>query len=277
MLLAFILSLAVLGQQAPASSTIPEDFNTILMRSTFKIEGKGSSGTAFILGKPMQTDPKRGHFVLITAAHVLAQMQGEDAVLVLRKKHAESFTKMPLTIRIRNNGRPVWVAHPAADIGVMYVDLPDETDIALISTDLLANDETLRKFEVHSGDRLSCLGYPLGIESSEAGFPVLRSGYVASFPILPTASVKSFLFDFNVFEGNSGGPVYLSESNRYYGGSLQVGSVNLLVGLVSEQRVADEQIKSLSELRVQRHRLGLAVVIQAALIRQVLDLLPPKA
>jgi hypothetical protein len=128
---------------------------------------------------------------------------------------------------------------------------------------------------LHPGDRLACLGYPLNNESNDVGFPVLRSGYIASYPLIPTATVRNFLFDFNVFEGNSGGPVYFVESNRAYGNSINIGTVQFLVGLVSEQRVAQEQIKSLNELRLERYRLGLAVVIHAALIREALDLLPP--
>jgi len=112
------------------------------------------------------------------------------------------------------------------------------------------------------------------MESNDAGFPILRSGYIASYPIIPATAIRSFLFDFNVFEGNSGGPVYFVESNRAYGGAINIGTVQFLIGLVSEQRVAEEQIKSLNELRLERHRLGLAVVIHAALIREALNLLP---
>ncbi len=275
MFLAFFLSLVFFGQQTPPQSPTSFDINTTLMRSTFKIAGQGSTGTAFILGKPMASDPKKGYYVLVTAAHVLAQMQGEQAILFLRTKQAEAFTKLPYSIRIRSGTQPLWTTHPAADVAVMYVNLPDNADVSLISTDLLANDDTLRRFELHPGDRLACLGYPLGAESNDLGFPVLRSGYIASYPLVPTATVRTFLFDFNVFEGNSGGPVYFVESNRAYGGSVNIGTVQFLVGIVSEQRLAEEQIKSLNEMRLERHRLGLAVVIHAVLIRQALDLLPP--
>ena len=275
MFLAFLLSLVLFGQQPATQSPTSFDINTTLMRSTFKIAGQGSTGTAFILGKPMVSDPKRGYYVLVTAAHVLTLMQGEHATLFLRTRQAETFTKLSHTVRIRNGAQPLWVTHPAADIAVMYITLPDNADISLISTDLLANDDIIRKFELHPGDRLACLGYPLGSESSDAGLPVLRSGYIASFPLMPTANVKSFLFDFNVFDGNSGGPVYFVESSRTFGGSLNIGTVQFLVGLVSQQKFAEEQIKSLNEMRVQRHRLGLAVVIHATMIRQALDLMSP--
>ena len=50
--------------------------------------------------------------------------------------------------------------------------------------------------------------------------------------------------------------MYFLESNRSYGGGIKIGTVQFLVGLVSEQRIAEEQIKSLSEMRTQRHQLG---------------------
>ena len=227
-----------------------------------------------MLGKPVPGNDKLAYYVMVTAAHVLNGIQGDQATLLVRTKQGDTFQKVAHSIKIRDGQRPLWTTHPSADVAVMYVSLPDGIDIRLATTDLLATDDMLRKFELHAGDRLACLGYPLGLEANESGFPILRSGYIASFPLLPTASVKSFLFDFNVFEGNSGGPVYFVESNRAYGGSINIGTVHFIVGLVSEQRVMQEQVKSLNELRTQTYRLGLAVVIHAAIIREALALLP---
>jgi S1-C subfamily serine protease len=265
--------LVMFGVAVLASAAVPQDINTVLMRSTFKLAGKGMTGTAFILGKPIPSEPEIASFVMVTAAHVLNQMSGDEATLFLRKKDGDTYKKGGLAIKIREGAKPLWTAHPSADVAVMYVRLPKAADIALVSTDLIATDDTLRQFEIHPGDRLSCLGYPLGAEG-EAGFPILRSGYIASYPLLPTKTVKTFLFDFNVFEGNSGGPVYFVESNRTYGGATRIGTIQFVVGLVSQQRLATEEIKSLAETRLQRHQLGLAVVIHGGLIREALDLLP---
>ena len=86
-------------------------------------------------------------------------------------------------------------------------------------------------------------------------------------------SVKTFLFDFNVFEGNSGGPVYIAESIRGYTDRIQIG-VQLLMGLVSEQKFAEEKIESLRETRKERYQLGLAIVIPAPFIKETIDRLP---
>jgi S1-C subfamily serine protease len=250
------------------------EINTILMRSTFMLSREGSTGTAFILGRPSKVDKTKAYYVLVTAAHVLNAIRGEQAILYLRKPSGDTFLKTPVTIPIRRGTEKLWIQHPQADVAVMYVALPNGTDIQLIPTDLLATDDILKRFEIHPGDRLSCLGYPLMQESNEAGFPILRSGQIASYPLVPMTSVKTILFDFNVFEGNSGGPVYFIDSNRIYGGSTNIGQVRFLMGLVSEQRFAEENVQSLREIRKERYQLGLAVVIPAQFIQDTINLLP---
>jgi len=87
------------------------------------------------------------------------------------------------------------IRHPdeAVDVAVMYTLLPRDIDILLLSTAMLADDEVLKKFEIHLGDELICLGYPLGAEATEAGFPILRSGKIVSYPLIPTKQTKTFL------------------------------------------------------------------------------------
>jgi hypothetical protein len=262
------------------------ELNTVLMESTFKIEGKNALGqptlgTAFIMGRPYVHPPadqtNRGVFVVITAAHVFEEMNGETATLHLRRKSGvDTWVRAPWPIQIRSNGQPLWKKLPDADVAVMYVALPQDSSIPLLPTDLLADDKMLAEYEIHPGDDLECLGYPFGQESNDAGFPVLRSGKIASYPLLPTNKTKTFLFDFRVFKGNSGGPVYLVESNRWYKGGVQMGQqIHIILGLVSQERFVGEQISSLYSQELRQYQLGLAVVVHASLIKQAIDLLPP--
>src|SRR5437773_1719333 len=85
----------------PATAEQPLEINTILMRSTFKISGNGVTGTAFILGKPAPSQPTRAYTVMVTAAHVLNQMTGEQATLFLRIKEGDAYKKLPFPIKIR--------------------------------------------------------------------------------------------------------------------------------------------------------------------------------
>src|SRR2546422_1225001 len=90
------------------------ELNTLLMRSTFKLIGNGSMGTAFVIGRPSTKAPARAYPVLITAAHVLEQMNGDEASLLLRKQDKDVYRKDPIKIQIREKGRPRWVKHPDA-------------------------------------------------------------------------------------------------------------------------------------------------------------------
>ncbi len=275
-----VLAVLTLNPGASLAAEEMPDIHTVFMRSTFKLAGKAAGrnasyvGTVFILAKPSAPDPQKAYFVMVTSGHVLKNMEGDEAVLFLRKKTGDTFQKVIFPIKIRKNGRPIWTDHPEADVAVMYIKLPTDADVIPVATSLLATDEMLKQFAVHPGDRLSCLGFPQGIEANDAGFPILRSGQIASYPLVPTKSVKAFIFDFNVFEGNSGGPVYLSDSNRIYGGTTNMGTVQFLVGLVSEQASFNEEIKMGGKKLTLPHQLGLAIVIHASLIREALDLLP---
>jgi hypothetical protein len=69
------------------------ELSTILMQSTFRIHGpkKGDSnaisfGTAFLMGKPVPEDSTRQYYVLITTAHVLEGIEGQQATLTAAKK-----------------------------------------------------------------------------------------------------------------------------------------------------------------------------------------------
>jgi S1-C subfamily serine protease len=261
----------------PLLSQEPWHISSALMRSTFKLQGSHSLGTVFIIGQPVPADPRRGYCVLITAAHVLEAMQEESAILHLRIKDGETFKRLPFPIPIRKEGKPLWVRHPDADIAALRVSLPTQTDIQLVSTDMLASDEELRKFDIRPGDELLVLGYPFGAESNAAGFPILRSGRIASYPLVPTRVTKTFLLDFPVFEGNSGGPVFIYHENRIYGGTVNIGSVNFILGLVSEEQEMIEKIPSLTEIITRKHNLSLAVIVHAAFIRELIARLPPPA
>jgi Trypsin-like peptidase domain len=250
------------------------EFNTLLFQTTFKIEGPGAApgsvslGTVFFMAKPIP-DSKRFRSVMITARHVLEGIQGDTATLNLRRRTDAGWRRARYPLKIRDAGQPLWTELEDVDVAVMYVNVPDGIQMPIISTSLLADDEMLSQFEVNPGEELSCLGYPFGAESNAAGFAVLRSGRIASYPLLPTETTRTFLFDFEIFSGNSGGPVYLSSNNRTYGGRMHTGeTVHFIVGLVTQQLSAN--------LSSAKERLSLATVIHASLIKKAVAMLPER-
>lgn len=251
------------------------ELNTVLMRSTFKLTGEGSLGTAFIIGRPKETNTTYAAYVMVTAAHVLENMRGNRATLFLRRKN-ENYQKFPNIFEIRREDRPLWIRHPdeAVDVAVMYIGLPRDTDLLLLPTSMLANDEVLEKFEIHPGDELMCLGYPFGAEANEAGFPILRSGKIASYPLIPTRQTKTFLYGFKTFRGNSGGPIYFVQSGLTYADAWRPGTIHFIAGLISEEYLITERVESLYETREERHPLDLAKVVHANFIKEIIDMLP---
>lgn len=247
------------------------EFNTLLFQTTFKIEGSASPGsvsfgTGFFMAKPVPQSPKF-RYVLITAKHVLDGIQADTATLNLRRKTNDGWQRVRYPIKIRDSGVPLWTGPDDVDVAVMYVTPPQNVQIPIISTNLLADDDMLSQFEVNPGEELTCLGYPFGAESNSAGFAILRSGRIASYPLLPTEKTHTFLFDFEIFPGNSGGPVYLSSNNRTYAGKMHTGeTVHFILGLVTQQLSAN--------LPSQTQRLSLASVVHASLIKKAVEMLP---
>jgi len=262
----------------PVAAQGSSDLSTLLMKATFKISGPKGQGTCFIIGRPIPDNPKRARYVLVTANHIFAGIPGDTASLSLRKKVNDDYTKAAWPIRIREKNKPLWTKHPDADVAVMYVSLPNEAEIVLLPMKFLVTDVELKKYEIRPADRLFALGFPLGQEANPAGFPILRSGIIASYPILPTKKTKSMLFDFEVFQGNSGGPVFMIEKNRAYGGSIHIGVTQFIVGLVSQERIMNIGYQTPFEHKMVKHPLKLGIIIHASLIKETIEMLPePKA
>src|SRR3974390_3314227 len=70
-----------------------DDLNTLLMHSTFLITGpktgdaeKTTFGTVFVLGRPLKSEPKRAAYILVTAAHVLGEIDGGTATVQMGRR-----------------------------------------------------------------------------------------------------------------------------------------------------------------------------------------------
>lgn len=263
-----IILSSILSCVAPAQEI---ELNTVLMESTFKIQGiakidpkLSSIGTVFFIGRPTKHKTE-SYYVLVTAAHVLDDISGDTATIFLREPITKGFFKrLPYTFSIRDKGRNLYTRHPTADVAVMYFQMPIKDPFAILDDTFLTTDERIKELELHPGDELICLGYPLGAEANDMGFPILRSGRIASYPLLPTKVRGSFLFDFMVFPGNSGGPVYFAYETRRIGPAIKYGGLMGIIGLLSQQAsMGNEPLK-------------IGSVVPATFIREAIELLPPQ-
>lgn len=243
---------------APSPGGDPEDLNTQMLRATVKLSHEDSTGTGFIL-----TPDDGKSFLLVTANHVLDTTKGSETTILFRQKVAEGeYKKLPVKLIIRNDEKPLWVRHPSEDVAVIAVTPPEGADLALLSTELLATDDALRKNQVHPGQAMFFLGYPHREEASEAGFPILRTGPIATFPLLPTEKTKTFYVNANIFSGDSGGPVYMTR-----------GEAPMIMGVIHGQRFVHNTVKGDYITVKTHHQFDLAIVVHASFIIETIELL----
>lgn len=258
-------------QSAPVEDYV--ELNTLLMESTFRLQGPTSEdsvliGTAFIFDLPCEEDPKKA--VLVTAGHLLDSLRSDRALLGLRAQRWDgTWEERPWWIDIRHNGKPLWLRHEDVDVAALCVSLPRFADIPLRSTDFLADEGTFQRYQIHPGDELMCLGYSSvnGVHGT-GGFPILRGGKIASYPLLPVRKVQTFRYDVEIFKGYSGGPVFYSQIGRFYGGVSHPGEqIQFIAGLLTKQWFAEKE---------EKHPLKVAEVIHAHFIKETVERLLEK-
>jgi len=238
------------------------DLSVDMIQATVQLEqplgdGTRTVGTGFLLSAP--TPDGRPRIILVTAAHVLQKMPDRQARIGYRFQTQGGgwrYDPQPLSIRSAG-GKAQWVQNPNRDVAVMEVKAPAEFARAAIPLSWLAADDTFNRYGLGPGDEMMALGFPLGLSANQAGFPILRAGRVASYPLAPSAAFPTFLLDFSVFPGNSGGPVYMDQTERKRGAP----DAQFIAGLLSQQ------------VELSGSRLDIGIVVHARYIRETIDML----
>jgi hypothetical protein len=248
------------------------DLSMDLMKATVQLEqplnaGTRTVGTGFLVSAP--TPDGKPRIVLVTAGHVFDKMPSAQARVGYRDLGPDgAWHYDPQALKIRNDSAaPLWTRHPTRDVAVMVVTAPPEFAKAAIPLAWLASNDTFDKSELGPGDELMALGFPRGLAANPAGFPILRAGRVASFPLGPAANSPTFLLDFAVFPGNSGGPVYMTQGARRRPGASEAENTQFIAGILTQQ------------VELGGERLDIGIVTHASFIREAIELLdePAKA
>jgi hypothetical protein len=248
------------------------DLSVELMHATVQLEqplgnGTRTVGTGFLISEVAPDG--RPRTVLVTANHVFQQMPGQVARIGYRVQNPDggwSYSPQPLRIRDAG-GHALWTRHPARDVAAIAITAPPEFAKAAIPQNYLASDDTFTKYRVEAGDELMALGFPRGLAANQAGFPILRSGRIASYPVAPAKAFPTFLLDFSVFPGNSGGPVFMHNDARRAPGdpSQPPQDAEFIAGLLTQQ------------VELNNERLEIGIVTHAKYIRETITLLDDPA
>jgi len=239
------------------------DMAVDLMSATVQLEQPIGNGTRTVATGFLVSDPTpdgRPRVVLVTANHVFEGMSGDEATIGYRIQGPDgNWSFAPQKLPIRAGGRPLWTRNPSRDVAAIAISAPPAFAKAAIPLAWLASDDTLAKYQLAPGEEMMTLGFPQGLSANPAGFPILRSGRVASYPLGPSTAYPTFLLDFRVFPGNSGGPVWLDESQTP--GTPDDQKARFVAGLLTQQVEKGDQ------------NLGIGIVTQAQFIRDTLRLL----
>ncbi len=246
---------------------MPIDLTLSLINATVQVDQQQTEtmrfvGTGFLVDAPRPDGSPRT--VLITAGHVLDGMPGQTARIGYRFQGADGAWQFaPQAVPIRGEGsRPLWVSNPEHDIAVIAIKAPPEFAKAAIPLSWLADETSFEAAGLAPGDEMFVLGFPGGKSANSQGFPILRSGRVASYPLSPTNRYPTFLLDFRVFAGNSGGPVFIeSDMRRHPGAGPGDERAQFVAGMLTKQSMDSDR------------PLELGVVVDAAYIRQTIALL----
>lgn len=245
------------------------DLSLELIHATVQLEqplgdGTRTVGTGFLISEAAPDGQPRT--VLVTANHVFRGMPGQIAKIGYRIQNPDgSWNYSPQPLRIRDaGGHELWTHHPSRDVAVLAITAPPEFAKAAIPEKYLAGDDTFTKYDVAAGDELMALGFPRGLSANQAGFPILRSGRIASYPIAPAKIFPTFLLDFAVFPGNSGGPVFMNDLAHRRPGVAENQApedVEFIAGLLTQQ------------VELNSERLEIGIVTHAKYIRETIALL----
>ena len=233
------------------------DGATTLLECTFKIFNRSSTATCFLL----HPDDAPTNVFLVTGGHVFAKMTNDEALLVLRVSGTnDTYSRKDYPLKVKRNNKSAWYQHPKEDIAVLRLPADPQQSFPSLPFSCLADEKTLKKLDLHICSDVSIFGYPTRFEANNAGFPIGRHGCIASHPLMPVTTNKFFLVDFNTFEGDSGGPVFVVNHGQ-----------PVILGMVLAQFRHDERIKTLDEERIIHTPLGISKVVHAAFIREAVQ------
>ncbi len=140
------------------------------------------------------------------------------------------------------------------------LNVPEGADLKPFAYRQLADEKWAADRRIRVGQEVRIPCFPAQLEANEAGWPVLRTGWIATHPLTPLASAKTMLVDYSQFGGDSGAPVVACD-----------GQEPLVVGLVFAMQRQTDKISMPFEERTVHTSLGLAIAVQSPFLRETID------
>ncbi len=130
-----------------------------LVLATYKLANDASTASGTVVS--CETDAGKTRRFLVTADHVLQQMQGDSFLLVSRERNDDgTYRRNEIRVSIRENGNQLWRKHAEHDIGVLP--LPESINVEALPLSSLATEELLAQIHVGDAVRLSRFSRTIG-------------------------------------------------------------------------------------------------------------------
>lgn len=247
------------------AKSLPRPFAEQVFECVYRVVGAdGDIATGFFV--TCADSAGSSHSVLVTARHVFEQIDGDTVNVYLRKQNDKgSYEVWSYPVHFRANGHDLFTRHPdsTVDLAAIEVPLPAGFTVRVASKALLADAVTFDDYSIVPGTELFFLGYPKGYSSGEGDFPILRSGTVASYPI---DLEGMYLIDGAVYEGNSGGLVYVDPPLGFNPKNRLEKQAPIVIGVVTTS-IAEHRADSTAV----REFLNIGGVISSVRVRELLD------
>ncbi|MHB1701584.1 MAG: trypsin-like serine peptidase [Acidobacteriaceae bacterium] len=236
------------------------------------------------------------HACILTARHVVYNPENGyfPSVLYLRfpKETPGVDTDLGIAVPLTVNGRNIWQS-PADGSDLAVIPLPDlsgRKDVHAVGIQDFGRDG-----DIFQGATVIVLGYPAILGPDFQTTPIARGGIIA-WTDPDNRLGQPFLIDANVFNGNSGGPVFRVRNGFDQYGNMNIGGGLSFIGIVSKDAIEEAPVhvgtQSIGQLDPKTHQPipfeakvqnigGIGIVEPASkarmLVEQFLGVSPPAA
>lgn len=246
-------------------------------------------GTAFFVFRYVTFRRNAGY--VITAKHVLqgVKKKAADGKLLLRVNLSGGASEKIET------SCDDWIEHPQYGIDVAVLPLNNtklDLDHSFINTDAFAIGHVAAMAKIRIGEEIFITGLFVQLPGNERNIPIVRVGTIAALPgekihIPQWGGFEAYLVEVRSISGLSGSPVFAacdpipsasSSFNQILGGSEENDDpgfclMGLMLGhLTSSGNLFDLNIHNSGKSEGDRINTGIAMVVPAERIQEVLDL-----
>lgn len=188
------------------------------IRILIELPEKKVTGTGFfyLANVDLSEDDTRSKLLLISNKHVLGKGSGKMFLTLNRKKDDGTPDFGVLRTFTYDGFTDLYTSHPDENVDLACVDVSpitySDACVKYIGEEFLT---PIDYEKVALGSDVLFVGYPNGYYDAVNNLPLVRKGTLASMPNIDFGGHGMVVIDAQVFQGTSGGPVFVDWDGKY--------------------------------------------------------------